>query len=446
MSHSTAGQPTPRVEPGHTTDRPALSIAPGHIPALDGVRGLAILLILVYHFTLGMTGRGLAARLLIKGTSAGWCGVDLFFVLSGFLITGILHDARGAPHRFRNFYARRALRIFPLYYGCLAVLFAALPWIAARVGGFEGVEGAWIWLALYGTNGLVAIRDGWFPLAHFWSLAVEEHFYLFWPAVVIYCGRGTAMRVCVVMVVLAMAVRLWLVSRNLVLAAYCLTVCRMDALAIGSLLALALRGPGGVATVAPVARKVALGSAVALVCLVGWRFGLTFHDPAVQVLGFLVLALFFAAMLALVVASPSVGVVAAPFRLPPLRWLGRYSYGLYVYNSIFILAADGLALHSKLVAWTGSAIGRLLYIAIAVVSTVGTSWLSWHLFEKHFLGLKRFFPGPTRRDGEPPRQPRDGTKSPRGRWLGPGALVVGRESRRDAGRVRPGLAWLNRGE
>ena len=106
-----------------------------HLIALDGVRGLAILLVLVYHLTLGMTGSGLGARLFLKLTSTGWCGVDLFFVLSGFLITGILIDARKSPHRFRNFYARRALRIFPLYYAVLIVVFVLLPPFAARLRG-----------------------------------------------------------------------------------------------------------------------------------------------------------------------------------------------------------------------------------------------------------------------------------------------------------------------
>ena len=200
-----------------------------HLLALDGVRGLAILLVLIYHFTLGMSGSGLASRLFLKLTATGWCGVDLFFVLSGFLITGILVDAKESPHRFRNFYARRALRIFPLYYAILTFIFVFLPLVAVRSEGVAPLGDAGIWLWGYGTNILAAQRNAWFPLGHFWSLAVEEHFYIFWPAVVMWCDRRTVLWVCASMVIIALLARLWMVSSGAVLAAYCLTVCRMDA-------------------------------------------------------------------------------------------------------------------------------------------------------------------------------------------------------------------------
>ncbi len=382
--------------------RPAQPPQAGHIPALDGVRGLAILFVLTFHFTMGMSGSGLAARLLARASSVGWCGVDLFFVLSGFLITGILVDARRARHRFLNFYARRALRIFPLYYGTLAACFAALPALTRWVGGFEGIEEAGIWLGLYGTNVLAAIRGRWFPLSHLWSLAVEEHYYMFWPAVVFCCGRRPAMRVCMVMVLVAFGVRAWLVSQGLVLAAYSLTICRMDALAIGSFLALAARGPGGIGALVPPARKVGLAGLVALGLLAGWRFGLELYDPAVQVVGYLLLDVVFGSLLVLAVASPPSGLLSLALGARPLRWLGRYSYGLYVFNSIFILAAEGTALLPRLASWCGSAtLGGLLYVVAASACTLGSAWLSWNLFERHFLKLKRFFPS-----GDPASRPR----------------------------------------
>ena len=181
----------------------SLCLQSGHIGVLDGVRGLAILLVLVYHFTLSMAGQTLPGRLFFRSTAAGWCGVDLFFVLSGFLITGILYDAKDLPHRFRNFYARRALRIFPLYYTILAITFALLPRAVRLVGRLDDLEDARFWLWTYGTNVYVAFRGDWFPLSHFWSLAVEEHFYLFWPAIIIGCDRKTALRVCGAMIVMA---------------------------------------------------------------------------------------------------------------------------------------------------------------------------------------------------------------------------------------------------
>jgi peptidoglycan/LPS O-acetylase OafA/YrhL len=364
-----------------------------HLLALDGVRGLAILLVLIYHFTLGMSGSGLASRLFLKLTATGWCGVDLFFVLSGFLITGILFDAKESPHRFRNFYARRALRIFPLYYGILIFVFVFLPLIAPRPEGRAPFDDAGIWLWGYGTNILASLRNAWFPLGHFWSLAVEEHFYMFWPAVVLWCDRRTVLRVCASMVIIALVARLWMVASGAVLAAYCLTVCRMDALAIGGFLALVAREPAAMQTMVAHASKIVLTTATALVALAVWRLGLNLFDPAIQVVGYLLLDLMFAGLILHVVASPARGFVAFLLTLRPLRWLGLYSYGIYVFNSIFLLVAEGSSLLPRLVSWSGSTtLGRLLYVALAASTTLGSAWLSWHLLEKHFLKLKAFCP------------------------------------------------------
>jgi peptidoglycan/LPS O-acetylase OafA/YrhL len=364
-----------------------------HLLALDGVRGLAILLVLIYHFTLGMSGSGLASRLCLKLTATGWCGVDLFFVLSGFLITGILIDAKESAHRFRNFYARRALRIFPLYYGILIFVFLFLPLVAARPEGLAPLEDAGIWLWGYGTNILASLRNAWFPLGHFWSLAVEEHFYIFWPAVVLWCDRRTVLSICASMVFIALVARLWMVSSGAVLAAYCLTVCRMDALAIGGFLALAAREPAAIETMVAHARKIILATATALVALAAWRLGLYLFDPAVQVIGYLLLDLLFAGLILHIVASPTRGFVASLLTSRPLRWLGLYSYGIYVFNSIFLLLAEGSSLLPRLVSWFGSmTLAHLVYVALAASTTLGSAWLSWHLLEKHFLKLKAFCP------------------------------------------------------
>ena len=165
-----------------------MSISNPHIPALDGIRGLAILLVLLCHFPLygDMQPTIFIDKLFYAMTRAGWCGVDLFFVLSGFLITGILYDAKGSRFFFRNFYMRRCLRIFPLYYGVLAVFFVIVPFVLPLGRNYELFlkDQAWYWSYL--TNIKIAI-EGWpkfYALAHFWSLAVEEQFYFVWPFVV----------------------------------------------------------------------------------------------------------------------------------------------------------------------------------------------------------------------------------------------------------------------
>src|SRR5258706_11472560 len=168
------------------------------LPGLDGLRGLAILMVMMVHFG-GTTEHGItgAALWFSRLTGAGWCGVDLFFVLSGFLITGILYDAKGAPGGLRNFYARRVLRIFPLYYGTLVVLFVILPLLAPGPNpGLEKVAQQQGWLWLYLSNfAAVFIGDhtfagGLVQAGDFWALAIEEQFYLVWPLVVLTLRRG----------------------------------------------------------------------------------------------------------------------------------------------------------------------------------------------------------------------------------------------------------------
>jgi peptidoglycan/LPS O-acetylase OafA/YrhL len=156
----------------------APATAPSHLAPLDGLRGVAVLLVMVCHFgpELPVATRG--ANALARVLSAGWVGVDLFFVLSGFLITRILLAARGSPGYFTNFYARRVLRIFPLYYATLLMVFVVLPWLGVTAAPEPAASHqAWLWT--YTSNLLVArLRSFVFltpaaNLNHFWSLAIE---------------------------------------------------------------------------------------------------------------------------------------------------------------------------------------------------------------------------------------------------------------------------------
>src|SRR5438132_3075751 len=179
------------------------SLERGHILALDGLRGIAILLVVFSHFVsnLRLTANGIA-YVPIALAHAGWAGVDLFFVLSGFLITGILVDARGSPSYFKAFYARRALRILPAYYGFLFVIFVILPLLNLGAGAnymLARQHQAWYWLHL--TNVMMAVGEipgrGPYPNTLFWSLAVEDQFYFIWPAVFALCSTNTLRKVCI---------------------------------------------------------------------------------------------------------------------------------------------------------------------------------------------------------------------------------------------------------
>jgi peptidoglycan/LPS O-acetylase OafA/YrhL len=149
-------------------DRPREKVAGtgtgSHIPALNGVRGLAILVVVLSHGDETGPLRGAVSAPLLRLAEAGWWGVDLFFVLSGFLITGILYYTREHPHYFRNFHARRAVRIFPLYYAVHTAVFLVAPGFGVMRGVSDaaGRDQAWFWL--YGVNFLIAYRDSMFPL------------------------------------------------------------------------------------------------------------------------------------------------------------------------------------------------------------------------------------------------------------------------------------------
>jgi len=393
------GQASPLRRSGQLTSTIGSREPDGHVPALDGVRGVAILLVLIFHFS--VYGHGLAPsglfidRLYYRVAGAGWIGVDLFFVLSGFLITGILYDAKESRHYFRNFYARRILRIFPLYYGALILFLVVLPWLRPDHSGLSSMarDGVWYWSYL---SNVKFASDGWpqfGAIGHFWSLAVEEQFYLLWPALVLALSRRQLQIACLVCVIAALSVRVALIAQGNNTAAFVLTPARIDALAVGAYLAVTARGPDGLQRLSRLALPAAGVLSLLLLVIFALRKGFAGYDPVVSTIGLTIDACLFGAVLVLALTLARDTFVARAFGSSFLRFFGRYSYGIYVFHHPFLFFKPGIISLAMVPALFGSQLLRqLVFLVIATAVSVGIAFLSWHLFEKQFLKLKILFP------------------------------------------------------
>jgi peptidoglycan/LPS O-acetylase OafA/YrhL len=366
--------------------------AGSHVPILDGVRGVALLMGLCVHFIGDAPAYTTVGRVLVKLANYGIWGVDLFFVLSGFLITGLLYDSKSSPRYFRNFYVRRTLRIFPLYYGVLAALFIVLPALPVPYpAGLDESARHQGWLWLYVSNAYLAIRQGWaLPyVGHFWSLAVEEQFYLVWPIVVLTLGRRSLLGACVAVTGLALGLRCALSFAGAGdIAVLVLTPCRFDALCIGGFVALAVRSVG-LERVARTARR-CIGPFAGLVLLASaWNaLGGTLLDLVLPMRTTFV-ALTFGAALAASLAARQEGLASRVLRSRLMCFIGTRSYGLYVFHGII---AYWMVEHRGIFDALATRLGYVGAMVVQAVAGAGFSVLvaavSYDLYEKRFLRLK----------------------------------------------------------
>ncbi len=338
-----------------------------HMPALDGLRGVAVLLVLAHTFDLISRAGPIDDTL-----NAGWIGVQLFFVLSGFLITGILLDTRDSPTYYRTFFTRRMLRIFPLYYMVLIVAFIIIPFDMDTPAG-HGSHQFWLWT--YTNNYAAAFGKEEHAFPHFWSLAVEEQFYLVWPFAVRLVGRRGVVVLAPIAIGLAIAARIVARQHYGAEAAYMFTPCRMDALALGALAAAMVRMPATIFDrIPPLALR--LGGGAIVLC--GLAIGKLDRTGApMQYVGYTIIAAGFAlALVGTLSGSRILGSWA-------LRRVGMYSYGMYVFS-----VPLHLFIGVPIVGDAPSVPVALVYIVAMAAVTLGAAVASYHLFERRFLALK----------------------------------------------------------
>jgi peptidoglycan/LPS O-acetylase OafA/YrhL len=375
-----------------------MSVRNQHFTTIDGLRGVAILLVCFFHYGLTYAGNGIYGNTLVaSGLQVGWMGVDLFFVVSGFLITSILLETRGEPRYFGNFIARRTLRIWPLYYLSLFVLIVVAPRVLHPVPADLAVladKQVWFWT--YAANWLFASEGGFnqTPSGYYWSLAVEEQFYLLWPLVVWKTAETSLRWVCVGMIAGSLILRLVLLQYGVPESSvYTITFTHLEAVAGGSLLALLVRDPLWTARVVRWSTAALLIGVAGLLLVRSFDHSFKFWERGMAHYGLTCVALVSAALLVKAHIGAGDSWFRRALRSRPIVATGRYSYALYIAHVPVGVQLDKMG--SK---WLDAASTAAQYdFRFTCVSgaALGISWLvamlSWHLFERHVLKLKRYF-------------------------------------------------------
>jgi peptidoglycan/LPS O-acetylase OafA/YrhL len=366
-------------------------VSRGRIPELDGLRGAAIVFVLFYHYGYltnpAESGTFLAG--LQRSFGMGWAGVDLFFVLSGFLIGGILLESRDSPSYFKTFYARRFFRIIPLYYFWIALYFvltlSALSVFLKAVGGAREqwtIVPIYMFFAQNMTRNLHSVfGTAW--LAHLWSLAVEEQFYLFMPLAVRFLPRKKLVPVLVAAILAASIARIVVFKISTAHAMqYMLAPCRADGLSMGVLLAIMWRDDAWKTWVLN-RQKLLFG--VTLLLFLGVVY-LAYTDASpysfrMTAWGFLTIDLFFSCLIMTVLLVPR-GFAGGIFRSSLLMEFGKVSYCIYIIHQVVNLLCHFFLLHETptILTWQGAAT-----TLFSLFATYGIAKISWNWLENPLL-------------------------------------------------------------
>jgi len=338
---------------------------------LDAIRCVAVLVVLLHNTDVYPSLHlGLIAN-------NGWMGVDLFFVLSGFLITGILIDTKKSKGYFKNFYIRRCLRIWPLYYSALLFMFVVVPILhPSEVQTVFGARSSpWWAFPLFLQNFLVQVPTKAASLLGVtWSLAVEEQFYLVWPLVVRFCPGAQLRKIAFGVICISPALRFYLSMHGVNI--YSNTFCRLDGLMAGALLALFVRSSSFMPSRFVTGAWITLCASTSLALFIDLFHArwIVFSFVALASVSFVYLSLFSK-------QKQLQAILANRF----LVYTGMISYGIYVLEKIPLDIVKAFHLEKD----------PFLAFPFTVAATYIMAGLSWNLLEKPFLKLKRFFDGTT---------------------------------------------------
>lgn len=367
-----------------------------HIPILDGIRAYAVLMVCIVHFfqvdesSLYEANQYLGI-LLFKMSQIGLRGVELFFILSGFLITGILINSKKSPNFFKTFYLRRFIRIFPLYYFVLAISFLVLPHLVNIDAAGNDVikQQAWLWTYTSNLSGFFD-QSSWdaslnFPsFGHFWSLCVEEHFYVFWPFLIYFSNEKWLPRIMWFLVALSVfSVLFVFVYGEWIPILKWSTIRCSGVLSLGGLISYYRNNPIKYKQIIIISQKLILISGIFFVMANFIPRQYEIHD----VLTFFTSLLFFVFLLVLSLEERK--IMSNLFNHRSLYFIGKISYGIYVYHGVLrpyfkTFLYDNLDIDNGI-------LRSLIYTILCTMVSIFIAWISWHTIEKPILNLKKYF-------------------------------------------------------
>ncbi|MFC5864662.1 acyltransferase family protein [Acidicapsa dinghuensis] len=371
------------LEPGQITYR-------SYISEFDGVRALGVGSVLLGHFW-----QPSISKLVFQFGELAWIAVDGFFVLSGFLIAGILLDRIGRPRYFSTFYFRRTLRIFPVYYLALLLGWTLLRFTNGGYGYHYLIQhwGSPMWFAFYVGNIRTAMVGAWPPSAVYdplWSLQIEEQFYLLFPLAVAFLRREHLRNLLIGAIVLAPVLRLicYFVRPGNVFLQYTLLPCHCEGLAMGALIALRVRSGRWEISKSKIRTLTLVLIGVSAICsaMSTWKT----LEPSPLTLfarlpGYTLASAGFACLLIWIVMYRGSSYTAW-LRLPPLQYIGKISYGLYILHPIALM----VMLEAARKGWWRFH-SPLLFFAACVCLSLALAVCSWHCMELPILQLRSRF-------------------------------------------------------